>query len=69
MNVTSGLVQFGVIANSMWQFLDWIDEEKAKILMSAQAQAGVYNAGNENYHHMCRFSSGSVKFCIGLALN
>ena len=60
-DVVSGSVQFGVIAESMWQYPDWIDREKARTLMSSQAQAGVLYGGNESYHHMCRFYSGSVE--------
>lgn len=59
--VASGLVQFGVIEKSMWEYPEWIDQTSARMNMEAQAKAGVIYAGNESYHHMCRFYSGSVK--------
>lgn len=58
----SGQVHFGVIDKSMWQYPDWIDQGKARRLMDTQAQAGVRYAGNESYHHMCRFNSGLVRY-------
>ena len=60
--VASGNVHFGVIDKSMWQYPDWIDQGKARRLMDVQAQANVLYAGNESYHHMCRFNSGSVEY-------
>jgi mannosyltransferase len=56
--VVSGSVRFGVIAESMWQYPDRIDREKARTLMAFQAQSRVLYGGNESYHHMCRFYSG-----------
>lgn len=56
--VVSGSVRFGVIAESMWQYPDWIDREKARTLMAFQAQSRVIFGGNESYHHMCRFTAG-----------
>ncbi len=58
--VASGHVHFGVIDERMWQYPEWIDQGKARRLMDTQAQAGVIYAGNESYHHMCRFNSGLV---------
>jgi mannosyltransferase len=58
--VASGLVQFGIIEKSMWKYPEWIDLTKARMHMEAQAKAGVIYAGDESYHHMCRFYSGSV---------
>lgn len=60
LQVASGMVQFGVIDKRMWDYPDWIDQGKARTLMDAQAQAGILYAGNESYHHMCRFNSGLV---------
>lgn len=56
--VASGKVQFGLIEQRMWGYPDWVDQLKARTLMDTQARAGVLYAGNESYHHMCRFYSG-----------
>jgi mannosyltransferase len=56
--VASGHVHFGLIGKGMWEYPEWIDQGKARRSMDTQAQAGVLYAGNESYHHMCRFNSG-----------
>lgn len=58
--VASGITEFGVIGDDMWGYPDSIDQVKARKEMDAQAADGQYFGGNESYHHMCRFYSGSL---------
>ena len=57
-SVASGRVQFGVVGQTMWGFPEWIDQDRARVEMDAQAAKGLWLAGNASYHHMCRFYSG-----------
>lgn len=57
-NVTSGSITFEVVPKHMWSFPDWIDEDAARRSIAAQAERGIVHAGEESYHHMCRFYSG-----------
>lgn len=59
--VTSGITEFGVIGDDMWGYPSSIDQVKARAKMDAQAADGQYLGGNESYHHMCRFYSGSIQ--------
>ena len=58
--VASGITVFGVIGQGMWGYPSSIDQAKARVKMDAQAAEGQYFGGNESYHHMCRFYSGSA---------
>ncbi|KAI8635363.1 glycolipid 2-alpha-mannosyltransferase [Xylariaceae sp. FL1651] len=49
---------FEVIPKEQWTFPDWIDETSAKKSIKQQGEAGTPHAGEEGYHHMCRFYSG-----------
>ena len=60
--VTSGVTEFGVIGDDMWGYPSSIDQVKARAKMDAQAADGQYFGGNESYHHMCRFYSGSIQY-------
>ena len=57
--VASGITVFGVVGEDMWGYPSSIDQAKARVKMDAQAAEGQYFGGNESYHHMCRFYSGS----------
>lgn len=56
--VASGEVIFDTIPESMWGYPSWIDQDRARKAMEVQRSAGVRYAGQESYHHMCRFNSG-----------
>ena len=60
--VASGITEFGVIGDDMWGYPSSIDQVKARVKMDAQAADGQYFGGNESYHHMCRFYSGSLQY-------
>ena len=60
--VASGITEFGVIGDDMWGYPSSIDQVKARTKMDAQAADGQYFGGNESYHHMCRFYSGSLQY-------
>lgn len=49
---------FEVIPQDVWSFPDWIDPEAARRSIKAQGETGLQHAGQEGYHHMCRFYSG-----------
>ncbi|KAI1809404.1 glycosyltransferase family 15 protein [Poronia punctata] len=49
---------FEVVPKSQWTFPDWIDQESAKESIKLQGKGGAPHAGQEGYHHMCRFYSG-----------
>ncbi|GAP83525.1 putative glycolipid 2-alpha-mannosyltransferase [Rosellinia necatrix] len=49
---------FEVIPKEQWTFPDWIDPDAAKQSIKEQGEAGIPHAGQEGYHHMCRFYSG-----------
>jgi len=56
--VVSGETNFGVIGEDMWGFPPWIDQDRARVEMDAQAAGGQYFGDSASYHHMCRFYSG-----------
>lgn len=49
---------FEVIPQKEWTFPDGIDVGLAKQHIKEQGAAGIPHAGQEGYHHMCRFYSG-----------
>ncbi|KAI0457718.1 glycolipid 2-alpha-mannosyltransferase [Xylaria acuta] len=49
---------FEVIPMEHWTYPDWLDQETAKDSIKQQGKAGAPHAGQEGYHHMCRFYSG-----------
>jgi mannosyltransferase len=50
---------FETIPASMWGYPAWINKDMARERMDdMQRQGGIPYAGNDNYHHMCRFQSG-----------
>lgn len=51
---------FEVIPKDMWDYPDWIDQDRARANMQKMAAEGVLYADREGYHHMCRFNSGCV---------
>ncbi|KAJ4369237.1 hypothetical protein N0V83_006322 [Neocucurbitaria cava] len=51
-------VTFDTIPWEVWGFPMWIDREKARRKMKKMEREGVMYAGEESYHHMCRFQSG-----------
>jgi mannosyltransferase len=50
--------QFEVIPANMWGYPSWVDKKKSQHKMEVLESKGIMYAGKENYHHMCRFSSG-----------
>ncbi|KAI2633628.1 glycosyltransferase family 15 protein [Hypomontagnella submonticulosa] len=55
---TRGLATFEVISRAEWTFPEGVDVNAAKQNIKEQGEAGVPHAGEEGYHHMCRFYSG-----------
>lgn len=53
-------VTFDVIPKTMWGFPSWIDQDRARQNMQAMEDQKIQYAGQESYHHMCRFQSGYV---------
>ncbi|USP81251.1 glycosyltransferase family 15 protein [Curvularia clavata] len=51
-------VTFDVIPKTMWGFPSWIDQNRARQSMRAMEENKIQYAGQESYHHMCRFQSG-----------
>jgi mannosyltransferase len=41
----------------MWGYPDHVDQEAARAHIKDQADRGIIHAGQESYHHMCRFYS------------
>jgi len=56
--IASGPVAFETIPKSMWDYPAFIDREAARKSIAAQGRQGVFKAGAESYHHMCRFFAG-----------
>lgn len=52
--------EFEIIPANMWGYPSWIDTRKSQHNMEVLESKGIMYAGKENYHHMCRFSSGCV---------
>ncbi|KAF1851652.1 glycosyltransferase family 15 protein [Cucurbitaria berberidis CBS 394.84] len=51
-------VKFEKIPRAMWGYPEWIDQDKARRKMEEMERRGIMYAGQESYHHMCRFQSG-----------
>ncbi|KAI1323249.1 glycolipid 2-alpha-mannosyltransferase [Xylariaceae sp. FL0255] len=49
---------FDIIPKAQWTYPDWVDQDVAKKSFKQQDDAGIPHAGEEGYHHMCRFYSG-----------
>lgn len=49
---------FETIPANMWGYPSWVNKAKSKHNMEVLESKGIMYAGKENYHHMCRFSSG-----------
>ncbi|KAI0404243.1 glycolipid 2-alpha-mannosyltransferase [Xylaria palmicola] len=49
---------FEVIPKAQWTFPDWVDQDAAREGIRRQGEARIPHAGQEGYHHMCRFYSG-----------
>lgn len=59
--MTSGSAQFEIInGTGMWGYPDWIDLDRAAESIASQDAQGIMYAGQESYHHMCRFNSGLI---------
>ncbi|KAI4835422.1 nucleotide-diphospho-sugar transferase [Aureobasidium sp. EXF-8845] len=55
--IVSGQVIFDTISPDMWGYPDHVDQEAARAHIKDQADRGIIHAGQESYHHMCRFYS------------
>ena len=53
-----GKAIFEVIPKHLWTYPDWVDPDSARRSIKAQGETGLQHAGQEGYHHMCRFYSG-----------
>lgn len=53
-----GLATFDVIPQAQWTFPEGVDIDAAKQNIKEQGERGIPHAGEEGYHHMCRFYSG-----------
>jgi mannosyltransferase len=53
-------VKFEQIPKHMWEYPEWIDQDKAKADMQWMEQKKIQYGGSESYRHMCRFQSGYV---------
>ncbi|KAI8641540.1 nucleotide-diphospho-sugar transferase [Parasitella parasitica] len=56
--LASGKTYYGELAQEMWEYPEWIDQQKAKESRDAMQAAEVIYGGLESYRHMCRFQSG-----------
>jgi mannosyltransferase len=52
--------KFETIPANMWGYPSWVDKSKSQHNMKVLESKGIKYAGKEDYHHMCRFSSGLV---------
>jgi mannosyltransferase len=55
--IVSGQVFFDTISPDMWGYPDHVDQEAARAHIKDQGDRGIIHAGQESYHHMCRFYS------------
>ncbi|TIA61761.1 nucleotide-diphospho-sugar transferase [Aureobasidium pullulans] len=55
--LVSGQAIFDTISADMWGFPDHLDQDVAKASIKEQGDKGIIHAGQESYHHMCRFYS------------
>ncbi|KAF4781715.1 glycolipid 2-alpha-mannosyltransferase [Colletotrichum scovillei] len=58
-STASGGATFEVIPQEDWTFPAWVNQTAAKSSIVEQGARGTMHAGQEGYHHMCRFYSGS----------
>lgn len=56
--MASGEVTFETFSSDYWSYPSWIDQDRARALMKEAEARKVRYAGEESYHHMCRFFSG-----------
>lgn len=56
--IASGKAIFETVPQSMWDYPDFIDKDAAKASIDEQGRKNLFKAGDESYHHMCRFFSG-----------
>jgi len=56
---TSGKATFEVIPPEVWSFPRWMDANAARKSIKSQGARNIPHAGDEGYHHMCRFYSGA----------
>ncbi|CAI0649530.1 unnamed protein product [Colletotrichum noveboracense] len=57
-STSSGDVTFETIQREDWTFPTWLNQTAAKESIAKQGARGTIHAGQEGYHHMCRFYSG-----------
>ena len=57
-DTAAGKGVFEVIPTDFWTYPDWVDPDSARRSIKAQGETGLQHAGQEGYHHMCRFYSG-----------
>jgi mannosyltransferase len=55
--IVSGQAIFDTISPDMWGYPDHVDQEAARANIKDQGDRGIIHAGQESYHHMCRFYS------------
>jgi mannosyltransferase len=58
-SVVSGQTIFDTISPEMWGYPDHVDQDAARAQIKEQGDRGIVHAGQESYHHMCRFYSMS----------
>ncbi|KAF6804950.1 glycolipid 2-alpha-mannosyltransferase [Colletotrichum sojae] len=56
--VASGGATFERIPQEDWTFPAWVNETAARESIAEQGARGTIHAGQQGYHHMCRFYSG-----------
>ncbi|KAH0284525.1 glycosyltransferase family 15 protein, partial [Aureobasidium sp. EXF-3399] len=55
--IVSGQSIFDTISPDLWGYPDHVDQEAARAHINEQGDRGIIHAGQESYHHMCRFYS------------
>lgn len=58
-SIVSGQAIFDTISPEMWGYPDHVDQDAARAHIKEQGDRGIVHAGQESYHHMCRFYSMS----------
>ncbi|KAG9854368.1 glycosyltransferase family 15 protein, partial [Aureobasidium melanogenum] len=56
-SIVSGQAIFDTISPEMWSYPDHVDQDAARAHIKEQGDRGIIHAGQESYHHMCRFYS------------
>ncbi|KAG9672686.1 glycosyltransferase family 15 protein, partial [Aureobasidium melanogenum] len=56
-SIVSGQTIFDTISPEMWGYPDHVDQDAARAQIKEQGDRGIVHAGQESYHHMCRFYS------------